>query len=50
MNGESWGERGRSRRTFIFVVPRGWTYAEIELTFINFVYFPNNAAVDESDE
>ena len=47
MNCESWdGDRGYPRPTFIFIVPRGCTYAKLELAFIDFVYFPNNAAVD----
>jgi hypothetical protein len=34
------------RPTFVFIMPRGCTHPELELTFVDLVYFPDNAAED----
>jgi hypothetical protein len=38
---------GRSRRTFVLVMPRGSAYTELELPLIDFTYLSHNAVADE---
>ena len=32
--------------TFVFVMPRGRAYSELELTFVDLVYFPDDTVAD----
>jgi hypothetical protein len=41
------GDRACPSPTFVFVMPRGCAYAELELAFVDFVYFADHAAVEE---
>jgi hypothetical protein len=48
MNSKSQDENGttRPRLTFVLVMPGGCTYPELEFTFVDLVYFSDNATAD----
>ena len=41
------GDRVCFSLTFIFVMPRSCAYAELKLAFVDFVYLPDHAAVED---